>query len=712
MAPDKPGSVAGEHVDGFAREYVIIAASALMRVPKGYTDGEAATLPCAALTACRALMVEGPLRLGETVLVQGTGGVSLFALQFAKASGATVIATSSSDGKLERLRALGADHVINYRTTPQWSRRVAEFTGGRGVDHVVEVGGAQTLSQSLRACRVGGHISMIGVLSGIEAPASTALLMMKNIRVPGITVASKRDQLDMVQAIESNGIRPMIDSHFPLDAIADAFRHEKSGRHFGKIVLDVCPSGPREASTREGLTWDLPGVSRRPQDLRDLSRVALPACAPLVAFIRPQSTHRRQTMKFDGRALITITAGLALAAAAMTVQAQDKVVRFGMAQNFTKVYSFLTAEYSQGQREYFTLVNERGAVNGWKIHAEIVDTGNETQRGIEGCERFKREGVVLIDPLSTPVSRALVRRVLADKINMVTISSGRSDASDGSAVPYVLPMSPTQWSQAAALVEYIGRQEKNPKGKKIVYVHIDTPLGKEPLSLLQDLAKRRGFEMLPVPYPPPGNEQSAVWTQVRRAAPDWTVIWGGGVRQKVPLKEAARNGIPMDHVPSSVALSESDMKVAGSEATKGVLKFQLSASGREPKPSQDILKEGIARTKGAGPAELVGTTYYNMGVYSAALMVEGVRRAIEITKRGPVTAEALNEGLRSITTFNADGPAPPVTMSKSDHQGGDMGRIAQWDGQRWVAKSDWIAGDQVLVWNLIGHSSAEFKKSK
>ena len=231
--------VPGDHVDGFACEFATVPASALTPQPTGYSHAEAATLPCAAVTAWRALMVDGPLAPGEVVLVQGTGGVSLFALQFAKAAGATVVATSSSDEKLERLRALGADHLINYRTQPQWARAVTDVTGGRGADHIIEVGGSATLTQSLRACRVGGHIAMIGVLSGREGPVSTAMLMSKNIRLQGVTVGSRRHQLDMVRAIEAIGLRPSIDSHFPLERLSDAFRHQESGRHFGKIVVDV-----------------------------------------------------------------------------------------------------------------------------------------------------------------------------------------------------------------------------------------------------------------------------------------------------------------------------------------------------------------------------------------------------------------------------------------------------------------------------------------
>jgi NADPH:quinone reductase-like Zn-dependent oxidoreductase len=165
--------------------------------------------------------------------------VSIFALQFARAMGATVIATSSSDAKLERARALGAAHTINYKTTPEWGRRVLELTNGRGVDIVVEVGGPGTLPQSIRATRVGGHIALIGVLTGRAGEVPTALLMAKQQRLQGLIVGSRRQQLDLVRALEGLPLRPVIDKTFPLEGLADAFRHEASGAHFGKICVAI-----------------------------------------------------------------------------------------------------------------------------------------------------------------------------------------------------------------------------------------------------------------------------------------------------------------------------------------------------------------------------------------------------------------------------------------------------------------------------------------
>ncbi|MGE0485197.1 MAG: NAD(P)-dependent alcohol dehydrogenase [Gammaproteobacteria bacterium] len=231
--------VPGDHVDGFAAERVCMPATAFTRIPAGYSMIEAATLPCAALTAWRALFVENAIRAGDWVLTQGSGGVSVFALQMAKAAGARVIATSSSAAKLERLRALGAEHLINYRDTPQWGVEAMRLTGGRGVDVVVEIGGAGTLPQSIEATRVGGHISLIGVLAGWGGEVPTAALMWKNIKLVGITVGAIEHQRDMVEALEASGIRPVVDRSFPLAAIADAFRHQASQTHFGKICLTI-----------------------------------------------------------------------------------------------------------------------------------------------------------------------------------------------------------------------------------------------------------------------------------------------------------------------------------------------------------------------------------------------------------------------------------------------------------------------------------------
>lgn len=235
---DDFASTPGDGIDGYAREAVVRPANWFTHVPKGYSHAEAATLTTAGLTAWRALVVDDHLKAGDTVLVQGTGGVSIFALQIAKAMGAEVIVTSSSDEKLQRARALGADHLINYRSVPQWSERVRELTAGRGVDHIVEVGGPGTLPQSIASVAIGGHIALIGVLTGLAGDVPTALLMARQARLQGLIVGSRREQIEFIRALDATGIRPVIDRSFSLAEIADAFRLQEAGHHFGKICLN------------------------------------------------------------------------------------------------------------------------------------------------------------------------------------------------------------------------------------------------------------------------------------------------------------------------------------------------------------------------------------------------------------------------------------------------------------------------------------------
>ena len=231
--------VPGDNADGFAAQTVTMPASAFSRMPANLDFAAAATLTCAGLTAWRAMMVETHLRPGDWVLVQGSGGVSIFALQFARMMGCRVIATSSSDEKLARMQALGAEHLINYKATPAWGDKVLELTAGHGADLVVEVGGSGTVPQSVRAVAFDGCISMIGVLTGFAGEVPTAELFQKNARISGITVGSKSHQADMIAAVEANDLQPVIDSHFPLADLADAFRHQESQQHFGKICVDI-----------------------------------------------------------------------------------------------------------------------------------------------------------------------------------------------------------------------------------------------------------------------------------------------------------------------------------------------------------------------------------------------------------------------------------------------------------------------------------------
>ena len=237
--PERLGGALGGTLDGVLQEKVLLSEEGVTPVPSGYSDEEAATLPCAALTAWRGLVVQGQVKSGDVVVVQGTGGVSIFALQFAKAAGATVIVTSSSDEKLERAKALGADHLVNYRATPDWAKEVRRITGKRGADHIIEVGGAGTFEQSLRAIRLGGKIAVIGILGGFVKDLNVAAIFGANAFIHGVTVGSREHFESMTRAIDVIGLRPVLDKRFTLDEARDAFECMKAGAHFGKIVITV-----------------------------------------------------------------------------------------------------------------------------------------------------------------------------------------------------------------------------------------------------------------------------------------------------------------------------------------------------------------------------------------------------------------------------------------------------------------------------------------
>ena len=238
-SPQVQASALGGSIDGMLAEYAVLEEEGVVKIPQHLSVEEGATLPCAAVTVWHAMMQHAHLIAGQTVLLQGTGGVSIFGLQFAHAMGILAIITSSSDDKLARAKMLGAACGINYKSTPEWDKAAVEFTGGRGVDHVVEVGGAGTLARSFGAIRVGGKISMIGGLSGAATELNPGLILAKRANVQGISVGSTQMFEAMNAAITANRVKPVIDRVFGFDEVQAAYQHMASGAHFGKIVIRV-----------------------------------------------------------------------------------------------------------------------------------------------------------------------------------------------------------------------------------------------------------------------------------------------------------------------------------------------------------------------------------------------------------------------------------------------------------------------------------------
>jgi NADPH:quinone reductase-like Zn-dependent oxidoreductase len=237
--PDAHATALGGGIDGMLSEYVVLEEDGVVKLPAHLSLEEGATLPCAAVTVWHAMMEHAKLIAGQCVLLQGTGGVSVFGLQLAHTMGMQSVITSSSDSKLAKAKALGASHTINYKTTPDWEKSAMEFTGGRGVDHVVEVGGQGTLSRSFGALRIGGKISMIGNLSGAATELNPGLIMGRRANIQGISVGSTQMFEALNRTIAANKIKPVIDKVFGFDEVKAAYNHMAAGAHFGKIVIRV-----------------------------------------------------------------------------------------------------------------------------------------------------------------------------------------------------------------------------------------------------------------------------------------------------------------------------------------------------------------------------------------------------------------------------------------------------------------------------------------
>jgi NADPH:quinone reductase-like Zn-dependent oxidoreductase len=235
----KVRSALGGESAGLLAQLAVLPASGLVPIPAHLSFEQAATLPCAGVTAWNALFESHATKPGETVLTMGTGGVSIFAIQLARIAGARVIATSSSDDKLERVLAMGASDGINYKTVPDWEKKVRELTGGLGVDHVIEVGGAGTLPRSIDAVRRGGTISLIGVLTGATSEVNPMPILMKSVKVNGIFVGSVAMLASLLRALETNKLDPVIDRVFEFEQAQEAYRYMESGAHFGKVVIRV-----------------------------------------------------------------------------------------------------------------------------------------------------------------------------------------------------------------------------------------------------------------------------------------------------------------------------------------------------------------------------------------------------------------------------------------------------------------------------------------
>ena len=387
----------------------------------------------------------------------------------------------------------------------------------------------------------------------------------------------------------------------------------------------------------------------------------------------------------------------------------------------TGAYAPNGVPWADGFVDYLKLVNERdGGVNGIRIATEECETGYATDRGVECYERFKSRKPVAISPLSTGITYALTDKVPNDHIVLITAGYGRADSVDGSVFQWNFPMMGTYWDGADILVQHV--KKKGPlKGKKIALVYHDSPYGKEPIPVLEALAKREGFELLKLPVTHPGVEQKATWLQIRQQRPDYVFLWGWGVMNSTAIKEAISVSYPrLQMYGVWWAAAEPDVLPA-EQAAKGYNGLAMNHSAENDMPiHKDMVKYLYDKGKGTAKSKAeVGSVLYNRGMLSAMLTVESIRKAQEKYGKRVVTgdevrwgAENLNLDAARLKALGVEGIMQPLRTSCRDHGGSHRARIHTWDGQHWSYTSDLYEADYKLLRPMVDESAKKYAAEK
>ena len=381
-----------------------------------------------------------------------------------------------------------------------------------------------------------------------------------------------------------------------------------------------------------------------------------------------------------------------------------------------------------GMIDYFKMVNARdGGVNGVKFTWEKCETEYNNARGVECYERTKKHpptGATLIHPLSTGITYSLIEKGTADKIPIVSVGYGRTDAADGRVFPYVFPMITTYWSQNTAKIKFIGQKEGGMdklKGKKLVNLYLDGAYGKETIPVLDVQAKKYGFAVTHIAVTYPGNEQQSQWLQIRQIRPDWIILRGWGVMNPTALRMAQRSGFARNKIIGVWWSGAEEDVVPAGDAAKGYIAAGFNVSGTNYPVVRDIQKHVYAKGEGEmDDKSRVGSIYYNRGVVFALVTVEAVRKAQERFGKGkPMTGEQVRWGLENLDLddaylkkLGATGFMQQLKLSCRDHEGGGQVKFQQWDGAKWVVISDWIDSDQSIVRPMIEESAAKYAKEK
>jgi len=418
--------------------------------------------------------------------------------------------------------------------------------------------------------------------------------------------------------------------------------------------------------------------------------------------------------------------GLALAGVATSAVAQN--------EQFIPMNGYWVGPYAPGGSgifggfiDYVNMINAKdGGVNGVKITYEKCETEYNNARGVECYERLKNKGPTgasVFHPLSTGITYSIMEKATADKIPVISMGYGRTDAADGRVWPYVFPLITTYWSQASAMIKYIAQKEGGTdklKGKTITLIYHDSAYGKEPHAVLQKEAERYGFKLNMIAVPHPGNEQGAQWLQIRQQKPDWVILWGWGVMNPTALKAAAKIGFPRDHIVGVWWAGAEEDTIPAGDAAKGYVAAGFNVAGANYPVIADIKKYVYAKGKGEMDDQTrIGSIYYNRGVVHGIVTVEAIRTAQAKFGKKPLTGEQIRWGIENLNItearlkeLGAVGFMQPLKVSCADHEGGGSVKFLRWDGDKWTPASDWITGDKVLVRPMIEQSAAQYAKEK
>ncbi len=414
----------------------------------------------------------------------------------------------------------------------------------------------------------------------------------------------------------------------------------------------------------------------------------------------------------------------ALFSTAPVVAAEDYMVLPSLVYR-TGAYAPNGVPFANGVSDYIALVNARGGVNGIKIKLIECETGYKTDVGVECYEKLKKEGPVgaaVFNPLSTGITYQLIEKTWVDKVPVHSMGYGRTAAADGRVFKWTFNFPTSYWSQASAVIKYIGGQEGGMaklKGKKIVHVHHNSPYGKEANPTLKILAEKYGFKLTLLPVDHPGQEQKATWLQVRRLRPDWVFMSGWGVMNQVAIKEAAAINYPMDKfIGNWWSSTESDVVPAGGAAT-GYKGTAFHGAGDSWPAHAAIKKEVHDKGKGAGPREGIGEVLYNRGVINMVYTTEAMRTAMGKFGTKALSGAEVRWGLENLNLTAArlkelglGGFANPIKISCQDHETNGPVRIQQWDGKKWVFVSEWIVPMADVVRPQIEMAAANYAKEK